>query len=65
MSRGRKRQNRPRHSATEYFVAAVGLAMILFVVALVLTSDACRVELDPAIGIQPASRPQPTPVPTP
>jgi len=46
-------------------VAAVGLAILLFVGALVLTSDACRIELDPAIGIQPANQPQPAPVPTP
>ncbi|HPW54627.1 MAG: hypothetical protein KA072_04160 [Thermoanaerobaculaceae bacterium] len=65
MSRGRKRPKRPRHSPTELFVAAVGLAILLFVGALVLTSDACRIELDPAIGIQPANQPQPAPVPTP
>lgn len=46
-------------------MAAVGLALVLFVAAIALTSDACRVELDPAIGLQPASRPHPTPVPTP
>ncbi|MGV8039108.1 MAG: hypothetical protein AB2L07_03215 [Thermoanaerobaculaceae bacterium] len=65
MSRGRTRPHRPRHSAAEYFVAAMGLALLLFVATILLTSDACKVELNPAIGIQPSSRPQPTPVPTP
>ncbi len=46
-------------------MAAVGLALLLLVAAVLLTSDACKLELDPAIGIQPASRPQPTPAPTP
>ncbi|HPC84516.1 MAG TPA: hypothetical protein P5234_14205 [Thermoanaerobaculaceae bacterium] len=65
MTRRRTRPRRSRHSPAEYFVAAVGLALLLLVAAVLLTSDACKLELDPGIGIQPASRPQPTPAPTP
>lgn len=54
------RSKRSRYSAGEYFVAAIGLALLVFVLALVLTADSCKVQLSPDIGVQPA-RPQPTP----
>jgi len=56
----RRRRGR---SLAEYFIAAVGLAIIVFVVALIATSGSCRFRISPELGIQP-SAPRPTPVPT-
>ena len=44
-------------------MAAVGLAIIVFVVALIATSGSCKFRISPEAGIQP-SAPRPTPVPT-
>lgn len=35
-------------------MAAVGLALVLFVAAIVLTSDSCKLEVSPEIGVRPA-----------
>jgi hypothetical protein len=56
----RRRRGR---SLAEYFIAAVGLAIIVFVVALIATSGSCRIRISPEVGIQP-SAPRPTPIPT-
>jgi hypothetical protein len=56
----RRRRSR---ALAEYFMAAIGLALIALVVALIATSGSCRVRLSPEVGIQP-SAPRPTPVPT-
>jgi len=48
-----------RHSPAEYFLAAVGLAIVAFIVGLILTSGSCKVGLSPEIGTQP-SAPRPT-----
>ena len=58
MSKRRKR--RPRHSAAEYFVAALGVAMILGVIALAATARSCKVQPAPDFGLNP-SRPTATP----
>ena len=55
------RKKRRGHSASEYFLAFVGVALIVFVVALIATSGSCKVRLSPELGIQPpASGPTPT-----
>ncbi len=54
------RRKRRGRSASEYFVALLGVAVIVFVVALIATSGSCKVRLSPELGIQP-----PTPGPTP
>lgn len=64
MKRGKKRSRRPGRTATEYFVAAVGLALLVFIVAIIATADSCRFRINPDLGMQPA-RPRPTAVPTP
>ncbi|MCJ7440378.1 MAG: hypothetical protein MUO25_02185 [Thermoanaerobaculaceae bacterium] len=56
----RRRRGR---SLAEYFMAAIGLAIIVFVVALIATPGSCRFRISPEVGIQP-SAPRPTPVPT-
>jgi hypothetical protein len=52
-----KKRPRPRHSAAEYFLAAVGVALIALVVAIVATSRSCRLRLSPELGMQPAGPP--------
>ena len=47
------RRKRRGRSAGEYFVAALGLALIAFVVVLIATSGSCRVRVSPEIGEQP------------
>ena len=59
-----KRKRRKGRPASEYFVAAVGIALIAFVVALIATSGSCKVRLSPEIGMQP-SAPRPTPTASP
>ncbi len=44
-------------------MAAIGLAILVFVVALIATSGSCQFRISPDLGIQP-SAPRPTPVPT-
>ena len=44
-------------------MAAIGLAIIVFVVALIATSGSCRLRISPEVGIQPSTS-HPTPVPT-
>jgi len=44
-------------------MAAIGLTIIVFVVALIATSGSCRFRISPEVGIQP-SAPRPTPIPT-
>lgn len=61
MKHGKKRSRRSGRTATEYFVAAVGLALLVFIVAILATADSCKVRIDPGMGAQPA----PTAVPTP
>jgi hypothetical protein len=56
----RRRKARP---VSDYFVAAIGVAVIAFVVALIATSGSCHLRISPEMGIQP-SAPRPTPVPT-
>jgi hypothetical protein len=58
-----KRRRHRGRSLVEYFMAAVGLAIIVFVVALIATSGSCKFRISPEAGIQP-SAPRPTPVPT-
>jgi hypothetical protein len=55
-------RRRRARSCSEYFLAALGLALLAFVVALIATSRSCRVGLSPEVGISPSS---PTPVATP
>ncbi len=57
---GRRRRGR---SASEYFVAFLGLAVIVFVVVLIATSGSCKVRVSPELGVQPAG-PQATPTAT-
>ncbi|MGC8916713.1 MAG: hypothetical protein ACP5NF_07015 [Thermoanaerobaculum sp.] len=38
---------RPRHSLVEYFLAAVGLAFLAFILAIVLAPGSCKVEFNP------------------
>jgi len=57
MSRSR---NRRRRSLADYFVAAIGVALLALVVAVIATSGSCRVRVSPEMGIQP-SAPRPTP----
>jgi len=64
VKRGRKRPRRSGRTATEYFVAAVGLALLVFIVALIATSGSCQFRINPEVGMQP-SQPRPTAVPTP
>ncbi|MCU0292303.1 MAG: hypothetical protein MUF10_09995 [Thermoanaerobaculaceae bacterium] len=64
MKQRTKRPRRSRHTATEYFVAAVGLALLVFIVAILATADSCSFRINPEVGTQPA-RPAPTAVPTP
>jgi hypothetical protein len=54
------RRRRKGRSVAEYFVAAIGLAFVAFVVALIATSGSCRVRVSPEVGIQPRA-PAPTP----
>jgi hypothetical protein len=56
----RRRRGR---SLAEYFMAFVGLVILVFVVALIASSGSCRFRISPEVGIQP-SAPRPTPVPT-
>jgi len=58
-----KRRRRRGRSLAEYFMAAIGLAIIVFVVALIATSGSCRLRISPEVGIQPSTS-HPTPVPT-
>ncbi|MBZ5588599.1 MAG: hypothetical protein LAO05_08550 [Acidobacteriia bacterium] len=55
------RKRRRGRSASEYFVAFLGLAIIVFVVAMIATSGSCKVRVSPELGIQP---PVPHPTPT-
>jgi len=57
-------RRRSRHSPAEYFVAFIGLALIVFVVALVATSGSCQFGISPEVGVRP-SQPRPTPTATP
>ncbi|MFI5143852.1 MAG: hypothetical protein ACHQQS_01550 [Thermoanaerobaculales bacterium] len=45
---------------SEYFVAFLGLALIVLVVALIATSGSCHLGMSPEVGVQP-SQPHPTP----
>jgi len=56
----RRRRGR---SLAEYFVAVIGLALIILVVTLIATSGSCRFRISPEVGIQPSAQ-RPTPVPT-
>jgi len=56
----RKRRRRP---VTDYFVAVLGVALLVFVIAVVATPGSCRMRVSPEVGLQPAS-PRPTPVPS-
>ena len=58
------RRKRRSRSATEYFLAALGVALIVFVVVLIATSGSCRVRMSPEIGDQP-QRQRPTPTASP
>ncbi|MGE5235532.1 MAG: hypothetical protein ACM3O7_04170 [Acidobacteriota bacterium] len=60
------RRRRSTRSPGEYFLAALGLALVALVVAIVATSGSCRIRLAPELGIQSTTptRP-PTPAPTP
>jgi hypothetical protein len=58
-----KSRRRRGRSLAEYFMAAIGLAIIVLVVALIATSGSCRFRISPEAGIQP-SAPRPTPVAT-
>ncbi len=61
----RRRKPRSKHSPAEYFVAALGVVMILGVVALAVTPRSCHLETAPGFGLKPG-QPTPTPVgPTP
>jgi len=53
------RRRRRGRSLAEYFVAIIGLAFLVFVVALIATSGSCRVRVSPEVGIQPPA-PRPT-----
>jgi hypothetical protein len=55
-----KKPRKARHSATEYFVAFLGLALVVFVVGVIATSDSCRVQPSPDLGVQPAVPATPT-----
>jgi hypothetical protein len=57
---GKKR--RRRYSATEYFVAAIGLALIALVVGVIATSGSCKLRPASELGLQPSNQ---TPTPTP
>jgi hypothetical protein len=57
MARSRTRR---RRSLVEYFMAAIGLAILIFIVAVIATSRSCRVRVSPEMGIRPAV-PSPTP----
>ncbi|HVN74865.1 MAG TPA: hypothetical protein VMT19_01010 [Thermoanaerobaculaceae bacterium] len=57
----KRRKGRP---ASEYFIAFVGIALIVFVVAVIASPGSCKVRVSPEIGVQP-SAPRPTPTPTP
>jgi hypothetical protein len=58
---GRRRRGR---SASEYFVAILGLAIIAFVAVLIATSGSCKVRVSPELGIEPANPPaRPTAAP--
>jgi hypothetical protein len=52
-----KKRQRPRHSAAEYFLAAIGVALIALVLAVAATSRSCRLRLSPELGMQPAAPP--------
>jgi len=54
----RKRRRRP---LTDYFVAVLGVALLVFIIAVIATSGSCRVRVSPEVGLQPAL-PRPTPV---
>jgi hypothetical protein len=41
-------------------MAAIGLAILIFIVAVIATSRSCRVRVSPEMGIRPAV-PSPTP----
>jgi len=56
------RRKRRGRSASEYFVALLGLALIVFVGVLFATSGSCKVRVSPEIGSQPAV-PQPARTP--
>jgi hypothetical protein len=53
----RKRRGRP---VGEYFLAALGVALIAFVIVLIATSGSCRFRMSPELFEQPgATRPTP------
>lgn len=52
-----RKRHAPRHSAAEYFLAAVGLALLGLVVAIVATSRSCRLRLSPELGVRPSTPP--------
>ena len=39
-------RGKPRRSVVEYFLAALGLGLLLFVLAILVTPGSCRVRLD-------------------
>jgi hypothetical protein len=57
---GRSRTRR-RRSLAEYFVAVIGVALLVFLAAVLATSRSCRVRVAPDVGIQPSN---PSPIPT-
>jgi hypothetical protein len=52
-------KRRRGRSAADYFMAFVGLAILAFVVAVIVTSDSCRLRVSPDLGVQPRA-PRPT-----
>jgi len=60
--RGRThRSRRKARSPAEYFLAAIGLLILIVFAAILVTPRGCRFGIDPSIGLQPS---QPTPRPT-
>ncbi|MEW6336349.1 MAG: hypothetical protein ACOY3Y_18805 [Acidobacteriota bacterium] len=48
-----KSRRRPRRSPGEYFLAALGLALVAFVVAVLASPGSCRLNVGPDGGARP------------